>query len=610
MKRTWSDLGIKLPRSPHGDVKVLCPQCSHTRVHSPDETCLSVNVEKECFQCHHCGWHGYLNPGEKQENSFKWDDSDYDIPDVGFENWKLDAKTIKFFLTRGISKATLDANLIRSTKWKFDRDGDHEDAIAFPYIKGGDVVQIQFRALDEKKFKLVKGCQRPMYGLQHLIEDGHIASKKLFVCEGLIDKLAMYEAGYKFCLSVPNGSPFGEENSHGINPQPTALRFMDDADAQAVFDYVDEVVFTTDDDYPGRRLRDEMAKRIGVDKCRIVEWPKGCKDANDVLMRHGVEALIEAVSNSKSFPTSGIIELRDLKDNLFELQKTGITPGWSTGYSNLNQIFTVKPGYVSVTTGIPEVGKSTFWNNIAVNIAREYDIHIGLWSPENRPTEVHASSLMQIYSGKSFPKMNEREVLEAYEWVNNHFSWLSPEQPSMENLFDLAAKLVLKRGAMLFIFDPYASVIVDTKYGSEHQFVRELLTRSLDFVDKYKIHLDWVAHPTKLSFKEVKNPKEVAEWPIPNAYNISGSAHWFNKADFILSLWRSRKQGEYPIHVHVQKSKVKQVAKSREFRMFTYDEDTDLYLPFNGQPDERLDIEQRSERRVGEEGRDRGAPNH
>jgi twinkle protein len=41
-----------------------------------------------------------------------------------------------------------------------------------------------------------------------------------------------------------------------------------------------------------------------------------------------------------------------------------------------------------------------------------------------------------------------------------------------------------------------------------------------------------VAHPTKL----VKD--STGKYPPPTPYDISGSAHWFNKADFCLSVYR------------------------------------------------------------------------
>ena len=42
-----------------GEVQCLCPQCSHTRKKKNDK-CLSVNLDKQSWFCHHCGWKGKL----------------------------------------------------------------------------------------------------------------------------------------------------------------------------------------------------------------------------------------------------------------------------------------------------------------------------------------------------------------------------------------------------------------------------------------------------------------------------------------------------------------------------------------------------------------------
>ena len=53
-------LGICVPSTADGEIRTLCPSCSNTRRHSSDP-CLSVNLEKGVFVCHHCGWKGHVN---------------------------------------------------------------------------------------------------------------------------------------------------------------------------------------------------------------------------------------------------------------------------------------------------------------------------------------------------------------------------------------------------------------------------------------------------------------------------------------------------------------------------------------------------------------------
>jgi twinkle protein len=52
-----------------GEIQCLCPECSHTRKKKNDK-CLSVNLDKQTWFCHHCQWKGNLkNTIEKTYNN-------------------------------------------------------------------------------------------------------------------------------------------------------------------------------------------------------------------------------------------------------------------------------------------------------------------------------------------------------------------------------------------------------------------------------------------------------------------------------------------------------------------------------------------------------------
>jgi twinkle protein len=70
------------------------------------------------------------------------------------------------------------------------------------------------------------------------------------------------------------------------------------------------------------------------------------------------------------------------------------------------------------------------------------------------------------------------------------------------------------------------------------------------------VHVWIVAHPTKLQ-KDQKG-----EYPVPTPYDISGSAHWRNKADNCLAVYRRfDPHHEPPVEVHVQKVRFREVGK-------------------------------------------------
>jgi twinkle protein len=75
------------------------------------------------------------------------------------------------------------------------------------------------------------------------------------------------------------------------------------------------------------------------------------------------------------------------------------------------------------------------------------------------------------------------------------------------------------------------------------------------FARQHQVHVWLVAHPTKLQ-KGTDN-----QYPVPTAYDIAGSAHWRNKADNILSVWRDVAASDHRVQVHVQKIRFREVGR-------------------------------------------------
>ncbi len=58
----YEQAGITVPLGASGEIRTQCPECSHTRTKSKDK-CLSVNLDKGTWHCHHCTWSGGLKRG-------------------------------------------------------------------------------------------------------------------------------------------------------------------------------------------------------------------------------------------------------------------------------------------------------------------------------------------------------------------------------------------------------------------------------------------------------------------------------------------------------------------------------------------------------------------
>jgi twinkle protein len=75
------------------------------------------------------------------------------------------------------------------------------------------------------------------------------------------------------------------------------------------------------------------------------------------------------------------------------------------------------------------------------------------------------------------------------------------------------------------------------------------------FARHHGIHLWVVAHPAKL-YRE-----KDGTYPVPTLYDISGSAHWRNKADNGLCVWRDFKNDQAAVEVHIQKIRFRQIGR-------------------------------------------------
>lgn len=551
--------------------KVLCPQCSVKRK-KKDEPCLSVNLTTGLYMCFNCGFSGGV---KTQVNKIKevYTPKSYSKPNYSFDDWTLTKEAIEYFKTRGISKQTLEINKIGSSVTKFART-DEEDTLllTFPFIKHGNVVNVKYRTTDDKRMRSVKGAEVCFYGMQNLYDDGYLGTNKILITEGEIDSLSLYEAGFKYSISVPNGAGVEEEGRERITPK---LEYLDDNDISVILESVAEVILVTDNDYKGKRLRDELAQRIGIDKCSYVEYPSNCKDINDVLVNHGIDTVADVIMSAKPM-LKGLVEVNDLEDRLLNFYSNGLQRGLESGIEAFDELYSLESGLITLVTGVPESYKSVFLDNATYGYANTNDLHVAMFSPETKPTELHIARLASIHTGLSLDRdsddyMSYEEFVEATAWVNKHYSFIQPKTNTLAEILALAKISILKHGTKILVIDPYSRIRVDSDI--EHTYIKSMLNDLAEFAVKFGVHIFIVAHPIKMIPTGGNNTNRgtAQNTGLVTPYHIAGSSHWFNSADFILSLWKDRTNVNAPIEVHCLKSKYFHIAQSGKHCDLFYD---------------------------------------
>lgn len=349
--KTFEEFGLDVSGKPD-QCKVKCSKCSSTRKNNPEEECVSVNQTLGVGHCFHCGevfvLEGYDRP-KAPKNSKK----DYAVPIYDENKWQQSEYLLDYFSSRGISETTLKLNNIG---YRFGKIAGKETNIAsFPYYKEDNLVNVGYRNLDGKDFRLYPKAEVVFYGLNDLVSGGFLNTKQVIIVEGQVDKLSFNEVGLWNVISVPAGSPFQEGKS--ANPK---LEYLEDDYFVSLASEIDEFVIATDNDYAGMTLASELSTRLGVERCSRIKFGN-YKDANEVLVGSGVGELVKLYQNRIPM-LEGIVS--DVKERMVSYYDKGLESGLETGLDDFDDVFTLGFGYVTLVTGIPEIGKAEKTTNL------------------------------------------------------------------------------------------------------------------------------------------------------------------------------------------------------------------------------------------------------
>lgn len=557
-----ADQGIHLRSYAEGDRKVTCPRCSSQRTNKTDP-CLSVTVNEDgaVWLCHHCGWRGGVSDREERHQIVRFKARDTDMPSIG----PLSHDAAEFFTRRGLSAEVLREAGVGCTTWFISAKQARVPCIAFPYRQpGGNIVNVKFRTLD-KDFAQVKGGKKLLFGWDRV----NLDENQLVLCEGEIDAMSLSQAGVVNACSVPDGA---SDRKWDFLDEEELARF-------------DRIIIAGDADEKGQDLADELARRFGFERCWKTRWPEDCKDANDVLVKHGAEELARRVTSADPWPITGLHTISEYEQEIFQLYRGGHKRGVSTGWSNVDKRMTIRGGELSVVTGIPGSGKSEFIDAVMVNIARSQEWSFAICSFENPPEE-HFAKLAEKFTGQPFfdgprPRMSENQVAEAMMWAQHKFVLIRTEEeaPTIAWILDKARAAVIRNGIKGLVIDPYNEIEHQRPAGmTETEYVSDMLNRVKRFARNHDLHVWFVAHPAK--------PMRTREgdYPVPSLYDISGSANWSNKADIGVVVERDFTEGSHRVVIHVKKVRFKAVGIAGTAEL-EYDRATGIYSEFT--PDDR-----------------------
>lgn len=565
---SFCEYGIDLPDTFSGDRKVLCPKCSHTRKKSKDP-CLSVNGDTGMWHCHNCGWSGKLSDSDQV---MKPSHKVYRRPEpVAPEALAIiDPKVVDWFAGRGIRVETLRRLKIYSTWHYLPGTGQETLCMAFPYYRGGELINVKYRDA-RKNMAQEKDPEPCLWNI-----DGCKGADTIYITEGEIDALTLIECGFPTAVSVDKGAP-NPKDGDATKKLECATNCID------ILNNADTVVLVTDKDEPGLRLEKELLAILGPAKCKLVTYPDGCKDINEVFMRCGSGAVTKSILTAAPAPVPGLRRMREFKPDIEEFYRKGKPRGLTTGFAELDRAFTLQLGSVNIFTGIPQSGKTEFVHQLVMKAIEIHGWKAAVFSPEMLPVESLFVNFAEKLVGKPFfgkaeDRMTFAELQAALDRLDDCIKVILPDAdqtPTLDDLLAAAQVSVVRDGVRILVIDPYNEIEhTRTQWMTETEYISYFMARLRKFARQNKLIVFLVAHPTKL-----KKDERTKKYPVASLYDIAGSANFANKTDNGLSLWREQSGTSDLVQVHILKIKNKFIGRANTSVEFRWERSTGRFFP-------------------------------
>jgi twinkle protein len=368
-------------------------------------------------------------------------------------------------------------------------------------------VTTQYRRLDTKEFRLAKGSSIELWNVDSIYDDTLDAHPLVFAEGAHGDGLALMQCGFQRVVAIPGWS---DKNFEPDNYEP--FKRNEEAIKRARV-----IIVAQHADDAGAAMMRGIANFFNENDVRYVTWPKGCKDANDTLLQHGPEAVVLAVNGAKQVdPPGGMIT------GFTDLPPRAPRKIWRMDWPELDNFIAYRSREISLLTGTPSSGKTTWATWVAHQLVRVNNIRVGLCLFETEPAEVK-NHLLRLHG--HYDDLYDRDKYDGImAKLDRHYRIVhrvdeAGQDHGMKWLKGMIHKLAARDGCNLIIIDPWNEIEHYLEKGeSMANYVNVALSEMRRWAERYDIHIEIIAHPKKM----------LSDAP-PTGYDIADAAGFANK---------------------------------------------------------------------------------
>lgn len=522
----------------------LCPYCRGGR--GRDRGTFAINIHTGAFNCKRtsCGAKGNMitlardfgfSLGQAVDEYYSPRKRYRDL--TAYPRPEVRTPAVEYMETRGISREVTE-------RFSITTQVSDEHVLVFPFFdEDGKMQFVKYRKTDfvKGKDKNKEWCEASCKPILFGMDQCNPGNKTLILTEGQIDSLSVTECGIENAVSVPTGA-------NGFTWVPYCWEFLGRFDTMIVFG---------DHEHGKITLLDEMAKRFrGTVKHIRPQDYQGHKDANELLLTCGKQAVIDAIAHAVPISNPRIRPMAEVRRrNLSELERI------STGIESLDELLGgFYFGQLIVLTGKRGDGKSTLGSQFgafALSQGQKVFYYSGemedwqvqdwlerqLAGPEHINAK-HGENGNTEYLVRSDASDAIQQWYADRCWIyDNTSAAAADEAQEQEDLIETLDTAIRQYGVRFLIVDNLMTAMDDDMsldlYRQQTRFARKLS----QMAKAHDVIILLIAHPRKAG-GDFKND------------DVAGSANITNLADVVLNYSRPTQQGAAERLLQVTKNRL------------------------------------------------------
>lgn len=508
---TTNKLGKYKLSGDSAEIEIGCP---NKKCPNHGQKQFYINKNTGAFYCHRCNWKG----NTLKALAFKLGiitlaepvaaEHIYISPKVVEEMqdalWSNEAAMAYLEKQRGFSEGSIEQFRLGY------KEVDGKPVIVIPFFDRTDsCVGMKYYYFTNppgvSKMRFEKNSKIQAFNL-NLIDLNH----DLVVTEGEFDAITAWQYGYTNVVSIPNGA-------NGINGWTKEI------------EGASKYIICFDNDAAGQEGAKRFSSTLGAASCFRV-FPK-LKDLNEYLQcgldKTEVDKIFADAKPMFEAPITDITQY--VTKALDQLESPDANKGASTGWKRVdNFLGGIRPGEITVTSGITGHGKTTFALALIANLTKQ-NVNSLIISPEMPEQDLllaiarnHFRRQLNVKDTRAIQTFVETTLQGKIQIANVYNEWTKKSADrTIDHIFDLIDYSVRHNNTRFILIDHLRFFLHPKEQESERYCIDQFMQKCVHTAIKSKCHIWLVVQPKNLP----ANQKKLSLMDLKGSSNIGQDAH-------------------------------------------------------------------------------------